>query len=553
MKVALKPSRAFVLTILIVLGLIFVNFIIQIGAEPNYQNMGVDSGTFAYCGQVIHDGGLMYHDCWDNKTPGVYYLNAAAISLGGSTPFAIWLMQAIWLAVAVVIFFFVIKSIWQHTGLAALGAFTLLVYVLYPGIFQGGNFTETYAILPAVLSIGALWLYLGSGRRGWLVVLGVLAASGFLLKPTYIAMGLASAIVVSYLAIRSRDAKRLVINLAILLISAFIPLLLVGLYFLAKGDLGNLWFAAFSHNFTYVSQGISLVSLYATVRMFLVEQPMAALTILLGIGAGAFIYQNKRLIFSFRQPAHDELRHFTPGEMDIPHKRTWLLAAVLLAFLIDLLFLASSGRNFGHYLQVLLPEMVMVMVYLFDYLRHSMKAEHLSHGLQAAILAAVVLVMLSGGIDLVAKEAPSLSVLKSFVSSNPAIYQPNELEQYVINNSTSEDSVLVWAGHPGINFVTQRRSPTRYIFLLHLFNPTPNGVNGFSEFMNELNSDPPELIVVQPNSSVGLPNPANPPETICPGCDTAALEGMLAFKAFMSANYELKFSVWDWVVYQRIN
>jgi hypothetical protein len=542
-----------VLTMLIVLGLVLVSFIIQIGVDPSYKNMGVDSGTFAYCGQVIHDGGLMYRDCWDNKPPGVYYLNAAAISLGGSTPFAIWLLQAVWLSVAVVAFFFILDRIWRHKGLAALGAFILLVYVLYPGIFQGGNFTETYAILPVVLSMGALWGYLGSGRRGWLVLLGLLVSGGFLLKPTYLAMGLASAIVISYLEIRRRDSKRLVINLVILLISAFIPVLLVGLYFLAKNDLANLLFAVFTHNFTYVSEGISLVSLYATARMFLIEQPMAALTILVGISAGVFIYENQHLIFSFKRPFDSELDRFSPGSMDLTYRRAWFLAGVIIALLFDVAFLASSGRNFGHYLQVLLPEMVVVMVYLFDYLRQSLRRERLSHGMQAAVLAAVVIVMLSGGLEIAAKESPDLRELKSFITSNVVKFQPNQLEQYVLDHSAPGDSVLVWAGHPGINFVTQRRSPTRYIFLLHLFNPTPNGPNGFTEFLNELNANPPELIVVQPNSSVGLPNLENPPESLCPTCNASTLEGMLAFKDFFSANYQRVFSIWDWEILQRIH
>jgi hypothetical protein len=553
MSVGDKSKFSPILSILIVIGLVLINFIIQIGGTPSYKNMGVDSGTFAYCGQVIHDGGLLYRDCWDNKPPGVYYLNAAAISLGGSNPFSIWLLQAVWLSVAVVVFFFILKSIWDHKGLAALGAFILLVYVLYPGIFNGGNFTETYAILPAVLSIGALWAYLGSGHRRWLVILGVLAASGSLLKPTYIAMGLASAIVISFLEIRRRDAKRLVINLAILLVSAFIPLLMVGLYFTVKGDLGNLWFAVFTHNFTYVSEGISLLSLYATARMFLIEQPMAALTVLVGISAGVFIFQNRQFVFSFKQPAENELERFTPGAMGLADRRTWLLAGVMIGLVLDIVFLASSGKNFSHYLQVLLPEMVVVMIYLFDYVRQSLKIVPLSQGLQAAVLAAIIVLMLSGGLEIAAKEAPSLSELKSFITSDVAHYQPNELEQFVIDNSSPDESVLVWAGHPGINFVTQRRSPTRYIFLLHLFNPTPNGSNGFEEFLNDLKADPPELIVVQPDSSVGLPNLENSTETICSACDPSTLKGLLGFKDYLESNYHQKIAIWDWVIYQRIH
>jgi hypothetical protein len=103
-----------------------------------------------------------------------------------------------------------------------------------------------------------------------------------------------------------------------------------------------------------------------------------------------------------------------------------------------------------------------------------------------------------------------------------------------------------------MNFVTDRRSPTRFIFLQHLFTPVPGAVNGFAEFIQELQDDPPQLIVVQPISSAGLPYFGDPVSSICPGCDPAAMEGMLALKQFVDGRYELNYSIWDWVVYTRI-
>ena len=158
----------------------------------------------------------MYHDCWDNKPPAVYYLNAAAIRLGGANPFAVWLFQAVWLIIAILVYFLILTRVWEHIGLAALSAFVLLLLVLYPDIFQGGNYTETYAILPVVLSLGAFWAYLRSGHRRWLIALGLLAAAGFLLKPTYVAVGLAAAITIAFLELRRRSFRSLLVNMAII-------------------------------------------------------------------------------------------------------------------------------------------------------------------------------------------------------------------------------------------------------------------------------------------------------------------------------------------------
>jgi 4-amino-4-deoxy-L-arabinose transferase-like glycosyltransferase len=551
MKIVAR-RKTLLLSILIMLLLFFTNFVIQIGVNPSYKNMSTDSGTFAYCGEVIRNGGLIYRDCWDNKPPAVYYLNAVAIWLGGANPFAIWLFQAIWLTVAILAFFLILMQVWEHTGLAALSAFSLLLLVLYPDIFQGGNFTETYAILPVVLSLGTLWAFLRSGRKRWLVILGLLTALGFLLKPTYISIGVTSGIVIAYLEFRRRSSKTLLTYVAILGASFLVPLLIVGLYFVFKHDFYELWFATFLHNFTYLSESFSLRSLYGTARMFLIQQPMVGLTVLVVISLGVFLYQFRRLIFSLKTPPPNEVERFSPGRLDPENARVWFLTAVFMAIILDIAFLASSGKNFGHYLQVLLPGMVVGMVYLLFFLRESIQQDRLSRNLQAAVLVAILIVSIGGGMEIFSKEFPSLGELKAFFSTpNLTQYQPTELEQYIIDHSSPYDSVLVWAGHPGMNFVTQRRSPTKYIFLLHLFAPTPFGPNGFKEFLSELASDPPQLIVVQPASSMGLPYFGASSDSLCPNCDPLTLQGMQAFKLYVDTNYELKFSIWDWEVYQR--
>jgi hypothetical protein len=545
--------KSSILSIIIILGLIFTNFIIQMGVDPGYLSMSTDSGTFAYCGQVIHEGGLMYRDCWDNKPPGVYYLNALAIGLAGANPFSIWLFQAIWASLAFIVFYLIVSHIWQHKGLAALGSFTLLFVFLYPDIFQGGNFTETYAILPIALSFFAFWAFLHTAHHRWLVMLGLLTAAGFLLKPTYISMGLAVAIVLAYFGLRSRSYKAFWINIGVMGFSALGPLFLVGLYWVWKRDFFDLWFAVFTHNISYVESGFSLRSLYGTVRMFLLQQPMAALTILAGVSAVVFLFQHARQIVSRQPPSEHENLDFFPGRMDAAHEKTWLMAAIFLSISFDIAFLASSGKNFGHYLQVVIPGMVIALLALLDVVRLVARQHLPERSLLALSISAIIMTLLIAGLEVTTKELPDLNELKEFFSnSNPTVYQPTELEQYILDHSTRTDAVLIWAGHPSMNFVTHRHSPTRFIFLQHLFTPVPGAANGFAEFMQELQTDPPQLIVVQPVSSAGLPYFENPVDTICPGCDPLALDGMLALKQFVDGGYELNYSIWDWVVYTRI-
>jgi hypothetical protein len=230
------------------------------------------------------------------------------------------------------------------------------------------------------------------------------------------------------------------------------------------------------------------------------------------------------------------------------------MVGVFLSTGIDFVFLASSGKNFGHYLQVLLPGMVVGMLYLLDSLRRSLHQSHAERNLRMLVLAAVMIVSVGGGLEIVAKELPSLQELRDFFTTkNQTVYQPTELEQYIIDHSSPSDSVLVWAGHPGMNFVTQRRSPTKYIFLLHLFSPTPHGSNGFTEFLQELDSDAPKLIVIQPVSSMGLPDITNPSAASCTNCDPSISAGISELHQLIASRYELSYSIWDWVVYTRLH
>lgn len=548
-----KRGRTLLFSAFVLLGLAVVNIIVQVGVEPGYQNMSTDSGTFAYCGQVVREGGLLYRDCWDNKPPGIYYLNALAISLAGPNPFAVWLLQAIWLIISMAFFYLLLSRVWENYLLAALGSFTALLVVLYPGIFQGGNYTETYAILPGLVTLAAFWAYLRSGRRRWLVVLGLSTAAGFLLKPTYIGEGLAATLVLVYLGIRQRKLRPLAAQLASIAAAVLLPLLLVAMYWAWKQDLFELWFAVFAHNISYVQQGFSLSSMYGTARLFFVQQPMASLTILFLISMLAFIIQHRRQLVGGANPAPEHVGGFAPIPMDAEPARMWLVAVVFTATLLDILFLASSGKNFGHYLQVVVPGMVFGALCLLNELLHWEGSRAAGRNLQLFAFSAVIIISLGAGLEIGAKEMPSLQPLKTFISNpNPTIYQPNELEQYIIDHSSAQDTVLVWAGHPGMNFVTQRRSPTRYIFLLHLFTPTPRAPNGFAEFLHDLETNPPKLIVVQPVSSMGLPDITGASAPTCPGCDPSVLEGLARVHQLVSSHYQLSFSIWDWVVYARL-
>ncbi|MCK5535045.1 hypothetical protein KAI68_08005, partial [bacterium] len=58
--------------------LMFIIFLVFLITKlPNFFSfVNRDAGSFAYIGEQILEGKILYKDIWSSKPPGVYYLNA---------------------------------------------------------------------------------------------------------------------------------------------------------------------------------------------------------------------------------------------------------------------------------------------------------------------------------------------------------------------------------------------------------------------------------------------------------------------------------------------
>ena len=355
-----SQSLQFLLAFLVILTL---TFLVQVGNSPGVGSMSTDSGVFAYCGQQILHGGLLYRDCWDNKPPAVYYLNALAIALGGNTPGSLWFFQAAWIVLTGVAFYLVLHKIWK-SPLVIFITFFFMANVLYPPYYEGGNLTETYVLLPVILLMGMFFNYLSTGRKSFLAAVGVLAAFAFLLKPTYIAVSLGVALTVLYLAIARRSLHSLLAEVGILVLSFLVPLLLVAGYWAIQGSFRDLWFANFEHNFQYTQDGFTRQSLSLSFQLYFTLKPMAVVVSLALISGVVFLYDHWRKILPWHlKGIETSSQDFTPQLMGMEGARRWFMFSLLLSIPVDFALFALSGKNFGHYLLVPLPALTSLCLY----------------------------------------------------------------------------------------------------------------------------------------------------------------------------------------------
>ncbi|GMR11342.1 MAG: hypothetical protein BMS9Abin28_2172 [Anaerolineae bacterium] len=515
-------------------------FLVKIQVSPWYVGMGDDSGLFAYAGELISEGALLYQDIWDTKPPGIFYLNALAVILGGDTPWAIWWFELIWTSLTGVVLLWVLVSL---TGTLAGFAATFLVMMtaLHPAYVSGGNYTESYALLPQVLTLAAATAYFRTTKSIWIFIMGLLTAAAFLLKPTYIALGVASlgtALVAVRGSVRRPSALR---HLALFGAGFLLPVLLAAAYWSFQGGLDELWEAVFRQNVIYVREGFSIRSLYGTGRKLVLEQPLASLVVLT---LASFV------MFAGRSLAGG-LSAWPPPEPKRATYRRWLLFVAFAALPLEIAFVAVSGRNFGHYFLTPLPAMSVAIAYLFLEIQRGFQRRSEAGAWFPVAIAVLAGLLFAWGIEVFAKEAPEPAHIGDlFQRSLGGEYWTDELEQYVMENSDADDLVLAWGYNPGLYFLADRRAPTRYLFHAQLLTPGPAGRQRFEQFMADIEHNPPILIVAQTDSPHAIPYFAGDLETQCPDCTEDVIQRLQALATYVGNAYELVTEVNGWLIHQ---
>jgi 4-amino-4-deoxy-L-arabinose transferase-like glycosyltransferase len=541
MTVKKSPSRLFRAgtAAALLVALFLIHLVIHIGFSPAYQPLSTDSGVFAYCGARMLSGNVLYSACWDNKPPMVYLINAFIVALGGQNPWAIWWFQLLWTTASSAVIIALARRVWRGWIPAVVSGMLFIGTALTAAYYAGGNLTENYLLLPLALTASALYASLNGGQVRWMAALGALTAFAVLLKPTYFGMGVAAGLTVILFDFSNRKFRHGIKNLAMYTLGLVLPLALTALIFWRLGALDDLWFAVFRHNAGYVQSGFSSLTLKNTLHRLFIEQPLASLYWIALTSVG--IYGLMKFFLNRGQTG-------TPRA----DANAWWLGGLLLALPLQMASIALSGKNFGHYFLEIIPTLALLAsagpAMLMASPHRPSPRIAIRVGLGVVLLGFIA--VWGKGLD--AKGLVNLERLSSTIHSpNLWDYKLNDLEQYIQDNSRPDQSVLVWATHVDFNFVTGRHSPTRYIFPLHVLTETMNGPTGFTELLDELSQDPPQLIIQQVVSSANLPSFTASEENLCPDCSDAARSGLQDMQNYIYANYRYATQIYDWQVFVR--
>ncbi|HNB42164.1 MAG TPA: hypothetical protein PLG52_11735, partial [Anaerolineales bacterium] len=74
--------------------LLLTAFVLDL-VNPSFDVPARDGGFFLYAGQQILNGKIPYQDFWDSKGPGIFYVNAFGLLLGGGSRWGVWAVEFI--------------------------------------------------------------------------------------------------------------------------------------------------------------------------------------------------------------------------------------------------------------------------------------------------------------------------------------------------------------------------------------------------------------------------------------------------------------------------
>ncbi len=449
--------------LLVGIFILFLVLVVLQQANPLNTKLGRDSGIYIYVSNTLLKGGLPYVSAMETKPPGIFFIDAFALSIGDGTRWGIWLVEFLFLFGAACIGFYVLHKQFGF-GPAFIGTTVWLLGLNMT--LEGGNLTEEYSLL---FGFGALLFWILSKdkpRVFWFDVgIGLCTGLSVLIRPNNAGVQAAIVLVMAFFYIVDKNYRTLFMRLGVIGITAAIPLILSGLYFHIHGAFIEFLEASILYNLSYAGGNIDL--------------PDAFLS---GIGSLGFS-SGIALIGCF--VAVDQLRRQSFDKNKSPFLLWLLVDGVLEVFLSGL-----AGRNYQHYFICWLPFIASATAVVIYYVFSSFCLWVAKHTSRFALISIGFALLLYSNVpgDYI-KSAKYLWYQRS-----EGVQRPDPVAEYINAHTTANDLVLVWGGQAGINFLSKRDAPTPYIFY-PLFVPSRITDRIAADYYREIQETPPVLIV----------------------------------------------------------
>jgi predicted membrane-bound mannosyltransferase len=401
----------------------------------------VDEAIHAAAARTILDGGVLYRDAVDQRTPLTYYTVAAIFSVVGENN--LWAVRC-FVALLIAATGGMLFLAGQALRSTAAGTTAGLLYVLLATstLYQGDANAANTEWFVAFFSSAAAAFFLRGGsspRPGRLVATGMLLGGAFLSKQPALLDVAAPMAALIYAGWRqARTIRDLLSALAMVVFGWLVPVTVTVAYFAAQGALGDAVFYTWTYNLSYYGPEVDLagrmVSAVTPFQLIGGAQPwLLSLWV-----AGAYVGLHRILQ---RQPTAAELA----GNHGLIYLTIWSIAGVAGA--------ASGGRSFDHYtIQFLAPFCLGAGLVL----------AHLATWARSGVLRRTSRVLVSAALVFVAYETISTAVSARgrTLPDDPS----QRVAAYIRQHSGPDDHIYVWGYHPDIYLYADRLPASRFLY-----------------------------------------------------------------------------------------
>ena len=493
-------------------------------ANPSFDVPARDGGFFLYAGQQILNGKIPYQDFWDSKGPGIFYVNALGLLLGGGSRWGVWAVEFIFL---LGMFILLYRSVSQRWGVGAALFGSILAGLGLKTVLGYGNYTEEYALLFNAAGLVLFLSMVDVERNYWKYLwVGAFFGLSFTFRANNVAgwFAIIGAILLYY-GFKRHYAEVLRILLATLAGFA-LPLVLWSLYFAILGAAGEMIYASILFNFSYAAakerEWLSIFDGFGRYGMGWVGWFTLAAWFALGF----------RLLFSFVQRNVSVLQVF-----------------LLLWFPLEIFLSNLSGRNFAHYYISWALAVGIYSAFLFaEFWQVTFKIPALEGwnstlGAITSVVLGVILFVLSPA--MLGRYAQSLPQGGTYI---------DEVSAYIRDNSQPEDLVLTWYPEMRVNFMAGRTSPVKYLYYpLFLDGSLTKEIE--DRYFDDLTKTPPQLILDCSRSVDAIPSldaDAREIQYATPGVKKKMYiqPGMDEVFEFVEANYQLENTIDECLIFR---
>ena len=499
---------------------------------------GSDQGEYAHIASEMLDGKVIYRDVFNVKPPVTHVLHAFALGMFGRSMMTLRILDLIWQSATIVVLVLITALLYRRRFAP------LLAGVIYAVTYYSTSFwhsAQTDGFVNLLASLGVLFFLIGLQRRRaiWALFAGGMIGIAVLTKYP-IGLLLPFMLLILFL-VQGYQRKSLVAGLWIVLGFA-LPLLLFVLYSGLRGGLGPFLQIQFGYIPQYNSgfAGDQTYLAYSWTRFVVMwdHRPVLRLFVLVWFA---------EVLLS--------------GIADKWRREQWLVPLWGIAAFVYVA--AQNHYNLGH-MNVFLPPLAIMIAHLFLNLDALAKRSLPTARPLVALLAIAtpfLFLFLTGSpyqqrdlgtriADLWAVTSGERTLKEHYLNggfgtfgwgfSAEALVKASD---YLRHNTSPDDKIFIWSFEPGVYFLSERESASRFIFNYPL-------IGDFAwpeyreQFMVEMEATRPAVILVGQRDAM----------TWVTGTDddsTAALERFEAFKKFIEGGYRPVEEIGQFTVYER--